>query len=175
MALNTPPSFLKACQAYLDYQQNLTTMSLPPYGLNADGQVTIQYGKIFYLVPNCQRRMDAFTATNNLRHHLKKGHGRHITWFFGTSLRMYSVKKSVKLVDTKQKEILKGLRARASQAMESTQMLEDTIQKQGNFISDDSRCATKAGADAVRTEAKEMINQEEWVTETDNIAINDLW
>jgi hypothetical protein len=57
MASSTPPSFLKACQAYLDYQQNLTTISLPPYDLNADGQMTIQYGENFCRMPNCQRRM----------------------------------------------------------------------------------------------------------------------
>ncbi|KAJ5614566.1 hypothetical protein N7528_008220 [Penicillium herquei] len=85
-----------------------------------------------------------------------------------------SAKKVAELVDNKQKEILKGLRARANQAMESTQILEDTIQARGIVISEDSRNAIKAGADVVKAEAKEMIIQEECATGTEDMAIDDL-
>ncbi|KAL4887552.1 hypothetical protein BJY04DRAFT_212586 [Aspergillus karnatakaensis] len=85
-----------------------------------------------------------------------------------------SAKKVADMVDQKQKEILKGLRARADKALETTKVLEDTIQQRGIAVSEDSKNAIQAGADAVKAEAKELLDQEQCVTGTEQMAMDEL-
>ncbi len=87
-----------------------------------------------------------------------------------------SAKKVADMVDQKQKEILKGLRARADKAMETTQLLETTVQQRGIAISDESKNAIKAGAETAKAEAKQLLSQEEPATGgTEDMAMDELW
>jgi hypothetical protein len=83
-------------------------------------------------------------------------------------------KKVAQMVDQKQKEILKGLRARADKALETTQLLKDTVQQRGIVISEDSKNAIKAGAETAKAEAKDRLNQEQYTTATENMSLDDL-
>lgn len=86
-----------------------------------------------------------------------------------------SAKKVADMVDQKQKEILKGLRARANKAMETTQLLETTVQQRGIAISDESKNAIKAGAETAKAEAKQLLSQEEPATGgTEDMAMDEL-
>lgn len=85
-----------------------------------------------------------------------------------------SSKKVAQMVDQKQKEILKGLRARADKALETTQVLEETIQQRGIVISDDSKNAIKAGAETAKAEAKDRLNQEQSTTATEDMSLENL-
>ncbi|KAJ5765758.1 hypothetical protein N7520_005317 [Penicillium odoratum] len=97
---------------------------------------------------------------------------------FQAELKKYSEdssKKVAQIVDEKQKEILNGLRARAEKALQSTLILEDTIKQRGIIISDESKSAIRAGAEAAKAKAKELLNQEQCATGgTEDMALDEL-
>ncbi|KAL9024955.1 MAG: hypothetical protein Q9180_007763, partial [Flavoplaca navasiana] len=65
-----------------------------------------------------------------------------------------AAKEVAKIVSTKQQEMLKDLKARAQRAAETTQMLEETMERQGLPIDQSVKQAIQQGGQAVKDEAK---------------------
>jgi hypothetical protein len=69
-----------------------------------------------------------------------------------------SAKAVAELVDTKQKEVLAGLKDRARMAAESTQLLESTVTSRGLEVDHSAKKAIERGAEMNKEEAKNILN-----------------
>ncbi|KAH6868863.1 hypothetical protein B0T10DRAFT_467588 [Thelonectria olida] len=79
------------------------------------------------------------------------------------------------LVAKKQKEILDGLKDRVKKAAETTQLVEETIQKSGVALAQDAKASIEAGTKAAKMEAKKEIDarHSETVLASENAGASD--
>ncbi|KAI0206632.1 hypothetical protein F4808DRAFT_466642 [Astrocystis sublimbata] len=85
-----------------------------------------------------------------------------------------SAKAVAKLVDDKQKEILKGLRERARLAVANTQLIENTVAKRGVVVDKADKDAVLEGAKQQQADAAALLQNDVGATASENTDASDF-